>query len=84
MLLAKISGKVTNVKEEKTKNGKPYCMVKVMQLDKEGNGQTVPVKFWDVKKGAELKKDAMVEIEVKVVPGINKSTGVPLLNTNSL
>lgn len=82
-MLAKISGRVTNIKEEKTKTGKTYCVVKVMQLDKEGNGQTIPVKFWDVKKVSEIKKDAMVEIEVRVQPAINKSTGMPLLNANA-
>ncbi|TVL98651.1 MAG: hypothetical protein CV087_20920 [Candidatus Brocadia sp. WS118] len=82
-MLAKISGRVTNIKEEKTTKGKPYCVVKVMQLDKEGNGQTIPVKFWDIKKVSEIKKDAMVEIEVRVQPAINKSTGMPLLNTNA-
>lgn len=82
-MLAKISGRVTNIKEEKTKTGKTYCVVKVMQLDKEGNGQTIPVKFWDVKKVTDIKKEAMVEIEVRVQPAINKSTGMPLLNTNA-
>lgn len=82
-MLAKINGRVTNIKEEKTKTGKTYCVVKVMQLDKEGNGQTIPVKFWDIKKVAEIKKDAMVEIEVRVQPAINKSTGMPLLNANA-
>lgn len=82
-MLAKISGRVTNIKEEKTKTGKTYCVVKVMQLDKEGNGQTIPVKFWDIKKVSEIKKDAMVEIEVRVQPAINKSTGMPLLNANA-
>lgn len=82
-MLAKISGRVTNIKEEKTKTGKTYCVVKVMQLDKEGNGQTIPVKFWDIKKVSEIKKDAMIEIEVRVQPAINKSTGMPLLNANA-
>lgn len=82
-MLAKINGRVTNIKEEKTKTGKTYCVVKVMQLDKEGNGQTIPVKFWDIKKVAEIRKDAMVEIEVRVQPAINKSTGMPLLNANA-
>jgi len=82
-MLAKISGRVTNIKEEKTKTGKTYCVVKVMQLDKEGNGETIPVKFWDAKKVMDIKKDAMVEIEVRVQPAVNKSNGVPLLNTNA-
>lgn len=82
-MLAKISGRVTNIKEEKTKTGKTYCVVKVMQLDKEGNGETIPVKFWDVKKVMDIKKDAMIEVEVRVQPAVNKSNGVPLLNTNA-
>lgn len=82
-MLAKISGRVTNIKEEKTKTGKTYCVVKVMQVDKEGNGETIPVKFWDIKKVSEIKKDAMIEVEVRVQPAINKSTGMPLLNTNA-
>ncbi|OOP55203.1 MAG: hypothetical protein AYP45_16105 [Candidatus Brocadia carolinensis] len=82
-MLAKISGRVTNIKEEKTKTGKTYCVVKVMQLDKEGDGKTIPVKFWDIKKVSEIKKDAMIEIEVRVEPAINKSTGMPLLNANA-
>ena len=82
-MLAKISGRVTNIKEEKTKTGKTYCVVKVMQVDKEGNGETIPVKFWDIKKVSEIKKDAMIEVEVRVQPAINKSTGMPSLNTNA-
>lgn len=82
-MLAKISGRVTNIKEEKTKTGKTYCVVKVMQLDKEGDGKTIPVKFWDIKKVMDIKKDAMIEIEVRVEPAINKSTGIPLLNANA-
>jgi hypothetical protein len=57
--------------------------LEVMQVDKEGNGETIPVKFWDIKKVSEIKKDAMIEVEVRVQPAINKSTGMPLLNTNA-
>lgn len=71
-MLAKISGRVTNIREFKTKTGKSYYSVKLMQLDKEGNACTVPVKFWDAKRVQDIKKDALLEVEGNVQGYVSK------------
>ena len=62
-MLVKISGEVTNISQLTVKSsGKVYSVVKVLQMDKLGNGFTYPIKFMDSGKVSNMKVKAFVDI----------------------
>ena len=62
-----ISGKVNFVEDKVTKDGQKYIVVKVVQEDKKGNVETVPVRIFDDELAATVKVGGDIIItDVKV------------------
>ena len=71
-MIADIKGTVTNVVSKTTDAGNDYRVVKVLQMDKQGNGFTVAVRVWDANIIAEVGNELTLR-NFSVVAYLNKN-----------
>lgn len=77
MIANKVLGTVTFVDSKKLDDGTKYRVVKVLQMNNQGDGMTVPVTVWDEE--LEVVVGSKVEFEnVNVSPYKSKSGSVGL------
>jgi len=70
-MVVSMRGTVTYIEERSTASGNKYRTVKVLQMDKEGNGATVVVRVWDNSLNYTVGKDCKID-DVSVSAYLNK------------